>query len=276
MDFFLQPGMKQLPSFLQDTKHVLQLIEDINQKIENKEVSLTGVALVTLDVESMYNNMTEELAGGASKSFLEEGRQGSPEILKVKTDSILAALELCLANNYSSFNEKVYQQVGGVGTGIKLAPPYACLGMGKFEQEAFRQNNTLLEKVMLWKRFIDDVLMLFEGSRQECENFVNWLNSLCPGVIKFKFEFSAEMVEFLDLQIIIENGKFETNLFIKPSNLQLYLDFFSNHPEPCKEALVYGQAIRILERCSKPEWGEEHLDNLRIKLKSRNYPEELM
>ena len=67
------------------------------------------------------------------------------------------------------------------------------------------------------------------------DNFVQWLNSLLPGVIKFKHEFSTEMVEFLDLQIMVENKKLETNLFIKPSNQQLYLDFFSNHPKPCKE-----------------------------------------
>ena len=69
MDFFLQPGMKQLPSFIQDTKHVLQIIDEINQKIEKDEVSLDGVAMVTLDVESMYNNMTKDLAGGATKEF---------------------------------------------------------------------------------------------------------------------------------------------------------------------------------------------------------------
>ena len=268
--------MKELPSFLQDTKHVLQLVDEMNKKVETGEISLDGVALVTLDVEAMYNNMTDELAGGASKEFLEGGRNGSTEVLKVKTESILDALELCLKNNIFSFNEKVYQQTGGVGTGIKLAPPYACLGMGKFEQEAFKKDNCLLGKVQLWKRFIDDVLMLFKGSKEECENLVSWLNSLYPGVIKFKHEYSTEMVEFLDLKILLEGGKLETNLYIKPSNLQLYLDYFSNHPEPCKEGLVYGQAVRILERCSKPEWGEEHLKNLRSKLSERNYPEKLI
>ena len=113
--------------------------------------------------------------------------------------------------------------------------------------------------------------MLFKG----CEALVNLLNSLQPGVIQFKFDFSNELVEFLDLQIMIENGKLETNLYIKPTNLQLYLDFFSNHPEPCKEGVVYGQALRILERCSKTEDAEKHLDDLKSKLKPRNYPEEL-
>ena len=97
-----------------------------------------------------------------------------------------------------------------------------------------------------------------------------------PGVIKFKHEFSTKGVEFLDLRIILENGKIETNLFIKPSNLQLYLDYFSNHPQPCKEGLIYGQALRILESCSTTEWGDKHLKDLRKKLLDRNYPETLI
>ena len=118
--------------------------------------------------------------------------------------------------------------------------------------------------------------MLFRGSKQECVELVDWLNFLCPGVVKFKYEYSTKMVEFLDLQIFVENGRLETNLFIKPSNLQLYLDFFSNHPEPCKQGIIYGQALRFIERCSKIEDRDYHLDNLKTKLQQRNYPEKLI
>ena len=68
-----------------------------------------------------------------------------------------------------------------MGTGVKLAPPYACLGMGKFENVAFNSDFHLLDKIILWKRFIDDVLMLFRGSEKGCQDLVNWLNSLYPG-----------------------------------------------------------------------------------------------
>jgi hypothetical protein len=77
-------------------------------------------------------------------------------------------------------------------------------------------------------------------------------------------------------KIKIAKGKIHTDLFIKPTNLQLYLDFLSNHPEPCKEGIVYGQALRILERCSNPEDADRHLNDLKLKLKTRNYPEELI
>ena len=109
-----------------------------------------------------------------------------------------------------------------------------------------------------------------------CEQLLEWLNSLLPGVIKFKFEFSTDKIEFLDLEIFIQNGRIETNLYIKPTNLQQYLDYNYNHPESCKQGLVYGQALRIVERCSKSEDAETHLEKFKSKLKERNYPESVI
>ena len=126
VDHFLQPGMKALPSFLQDTKHTLAILEDINKKIDRGEMSLQGVAIVTLDVEAMYTNMTSELARVASSEFLHGGNTGAQAASEVAPQSILEALDLCLDNNLFTFNDRKYLQIGGVGTGVKLAPPYAC------------------------------------------------------------------------------------------------------------------------------------------------------
>ena len=194
----------------------------------------------------------------------------------MKPESVLKALDLCLESNVFSFNDKKYLQTGGVGTGVKLAPPYACLGMGKFEETAFSAGFHLVEDILLWKRFIDDILMLFRGSEQKCKELVEWLNSLYPGVVRFKYEFSTEKVEFLDLVIQKVNNKLETNLYIKPSNKQLYLDFQSNHPDHCKEGVIYGQALRVIERCSNTLDAENHLENLKDKLEKRNYPTKLI
>ena len=88
--------------------------------------------------------------------------------------------------------------------------------------------------------------------------------------------FKREKIEFLDLEVRVENGRLETNLYVKPSNLQLFLDYFSNHPQHCKEGIIFGQALRIIERCSKAEDLEKNLDSLAEKLKERNYPETLI
>ena len=90
--------MQKLGSFLQDTKHTLQVIEEINERIDKGEVNLDGVALVGLDVENMYNNMSLELGTGASKEFLEK-RQSIPSDGGdnfVSTQSLLSGNDLLM------------------------------------------------------------------------------------------------------------------------------------------------------------------------------------
>ena len=56
---------------MNDTKHALQLIEEINAKVERNETSLDGVGLATLDLGQMKNNMTEEVGYPACKGWKE-------------------------------------------------------------------------------------------------------------------------------------------------------------------------------------------------------------
>ena len=171
IDHFLQPGMKSLETFLQDTKHTLQIISQLNDKIENGELSLDGVNLVSLDVNKMYNNITEDLGKSACRQYLDSravvGTQ--TESCKVKTPTLMEGLDLCIKNNFFTYNGKIYRQIGGVGTGVKLAPPYACIAMGEYENQVFSSQNEMLKLIGIWKRFIDDIFILFKGSKEDCD-----------------------------------------------------------------------------------------------------------
>ena len=75
---------------------------------------------------------------------------------------------------------------------------------------------------------------------------------------------------------MIVNGRLETELYVKPTNLQLFLTYDSNHPSHCKDAIVYSQALRVIERCSLPNSAQPHLESLKGKFLHRRYPEELI
>ena len=99
---------------------MLQLIEGVNEKIDGGEFSLEGVGLVTLDLEKMYNNITDELGMGAARTYLDarisqSGENYLTQDPKVSTNSLMTGLEICLKNNYFKFNEKIYKQKGGDG-----------------------------------------------------------------------------------------------------------------------------------------------------------------
>ena len=102
---------------------------------------------------------------------------------------------------------------------MKLAPPFACLGVGKVEEEFFSSGHDLLDVILLWRRYIDDVFSLIKGTEEDCKRLVEFLNTLLPGVVKFTYNYSEQRIEFLDLEISIVDGRLETDLFIKPSNL---------------------------------------------------------
>ena len=104
--------------------------------------------------------------------------------------------------------------MSGHATGQKQAPSVACQGAGRVERRALSTPRQLVynthtgrilskEKndpifwsvrdILDWfKRYIDDVLSLFRGKLDKAKWFINILNSICPGVVEFTFEFSEK------------------------------------------------------------------------------------
>ena len=54
------------------------------------------------------------------------------------------------------------------------------------------------------------------------------------------------------------------------------LDWHSNHPAHTKMAIVYSQALVVYTTCSNSERAEFHLNNLRTKFISSNYPTDII
>ena len=63
----------------------------------------------------------------------------------------------------------------------------------------------------------------------------------------------------------------ETSLHIKPTNLQMFLDWNSNHSFYCKVAIIYSQALRVNMICSDPGDRQLFLESLQNKFIQSNY-----
>ena len=61
--------------------------------------------------------------------------------------------------------------------GMKMAVAFANTFMAKIEIEIVRQSNT---KSIFWKRFIDDVISMWNTSRDKIEDFLLKANSFPP------------------------------------------------------------------------------------------------
>ena len=91
--------------------------------------------------------------------------------------------------NNISFNIKHYLQKHVTAMGTSMAPSYANLYMGKFEQQAIDNS---LPKPFIWWRFIDDIFMIWTHGRECLKAFINYLNSI-HSIIKFTHEYSNSL-----------------------------------------------------------------------------------
>ena len=129
-----------------------------------------------------------------------------------------------------------------------------------------------------WLRYIDDFFSLFQGDSEKADWFVEKLNSLFPGRLRFTFEHEEVSLVFLDMKISINRDlkKLEVNKHIKPTNSQLYLNFKSCHAPHIFPSIVYSQALTAFKICSREEWRNLHFENLREKFLQQNYPSEMI
>ena len=75
-----------------------------------------------------------------------------------------------------------------------MAVAFASIFMAKIEKEILRQSSI---KPIFWKRFIDDVISVWDTSRNEIEEFLLKANNFHP-TIKFTAEISETETTFLD------------------------------------------------------------------------------
>ena len=255
VDHHLQPLVTKLPSYLKDTTHFLNKLNSIGQ-LPN------GVLLVTLDVASLYTNIPHNDGIQACSDFLD--KRVNPTI---KTSRLCDLIRMILANSTFTFNGQHYKQINGTAMGTKMAPSYANLFMGNFEQKALA---AATHSPLIWWRYIDDIFLLWTHGEEKLNDFITYLNNLHP-TIKFTSSFSYNEIPFLDVKVMLLNGRLETNLYVKPTDKHQYLLKSSCHPSHTKQSIPFSMALRLKRICSTDEFFNTRSDALTSHLIKRGY-----
>ena len=247
LDSFLKYQAQHCSSFIRDTKHFLQKIEEINKSILPK-----NSILVTMDVTSLYTNIDHEEGAQACYEKLEERSNKT-----IPSKTLKSLIMLVLKCTAFKFGSKIYEQVKGTCMGTPMAPNYANLFMDKFENEVIKEyaRKTGL-RPLVWFRYIDDVFFIWSHGSESLDDFIAFNQSFSKekgmrSQIRFEVNKSSNEVNFLDTKITIENGHLITNLYTKPTDAFLYLNTKSNHPKHIKTNIPKGQFIRVRRICSK-------------------------
>ena len=121
-----------------------------------------------------------------------------------------------------------------------------------------------------WWQYIDDIFIIWTEGEESLKDFINYLNS-AHGTIKFTSKWSYQEVEFLDVKVLNDSGKLETDVYIKPTYSHQYLHRVSCHPNSCKKGIPYAQALRLRRICSKETFFERRVRDLCSFLVERGY-----
>ena len=191
------------------------------------------------------------------------------------SDYLIKLLRIVMNCDIFTFNEEFWIQLFGTSMGTRVAPAYANIFMGRLENEMLRNCPAHLKQYLhTWKRFIDDILLIWTGSEQEFLEFFEFLNNFHP-TIKFdepQHNSEGNYCEFLDMKISIKDGKISTDLFRKETSKPTALLPSSAHPGHIIHNVVYSMAFRLLRICSSEEVFEKRLLELKKDfLIPRNY-----
>ena len=282
---FVQHNLKSLsnihPSYLQDSPDFLRSVES---EINDKNIISDGDILVTVDVSALYTNIPIQEGIEACKELLDKHSDN-----KDKNDFIIKLLELLLKNNIFEFDSMLYRQIIGTAMGMKPAPDYANIFMAKIDKSISEIADQNKDKFTLkfYKRFLDDIYILFNGSNKHLHEFLQMCNQINPH-IKFTITHSTPYnitpngeddcecealisIPFLDTQTTIKNNKIIVDLYRKECDRNMYLLPSSCHPSHVSSNIPFSLALRITRICSEIETRDQRLSELKELLLERDY-----
>lgn len=237
LDFVFQPHVKRLNSFIQNSEHFLSCLENT--------MCTENTLLVTLDVRSLYTNISTDKGLAAVRYYLEQDQSKDNH-----GPSVMTLLRNCLLRNDFMFGDKRFLQLQGTSMGASFAPSYANLFMGKMEETIYAL--TSFQNVSLWKRFIDDIFCTWESTIEDFQAFIKELNRLDER-IKFTVTISTTEVVFLDLVVFKKNGRLCTRVHRKNTDFPGLLHRHSFHPKSTFAGIVKSQILRFARRCTYKE-----------------------
>ena len=187
-----------------------------------------------MDVTSLYTNIPQEEGINIECTAYENFYRDGPPIPK---RSLKKALKLILQENYFQFNERDYLQTQGTAMGTIMAVAFANIFMAEIETQIVDKS---AHKPLVWKRYIDDIISLWQTNRGTVDQFIKQTNKHHP-TIKFTAEISCTETTFLDT-VIYKGIRFNRVNSRHENALQTYRDipvhvFHILSPSRSKEGL---------------------------------------
>ena len=121
-----------------------------------------------------------------------------------------------------------------------------------------------IEAIWFWKRFIDDCIGVWRGTKRAFYAFIRQLNEQ---TMKYGIKFPIGEVQFgksvhmLDLGVYLDDeNRIHYKGYVKPTDAKRYLNPTSFHPEAVFNSIPFSQMLHVLRNNSKEEIKSIELD----------------
>jgi hypothetical protein len=256
--------------------------------------------LTTADVAALYPSIRLDRGMAALRWFM-DNHTSFNQTLK---DLCLRLANFVLTNNYVQCKElggDIYHQHIGTAMGTSFSVVYAVIFMIHLESPIL-EDPRFRSFIQLYKRFIDDIFLIWTGSATTLCEFRRALGS-ADDTIKLDwggYESQAEALdhtvveakrhdraEFLDLDICVERSRPATRTGIgswyltfrpyrKPGNAHAYIPFTSFHARHTFRGWVLAELLRLLTHSSTVDIWQEEGEFFYHCLCSRGYPRDFL
>jgi hypothetical protein len=248
-------------------EHTLRDSLSLIRQLESTPISpAQDIILTSADVVALYPSINIEDGMNALQWFMAE-HTSIPLNLQQK---YLKLARFVLENNYvecegiaGAFLQKV-----GTAMGTSFSVTYATIFMIWLETPII---NEFRVHIMLYKRYIDDILLIWLGSSAELCRFrarfgtandhikLEWQGTPSSVDATDPARFNRHQhrkVDFLDLDIQVVtcsgSSEFAFRLYRKPGNAYAYLPYGSYHARHVFRGLLKAELLRLLTHSSNP------------------------
>ena len=127
------------------------------------------IIFITMDFESLYINIPISEAINAVKDLFYQ--------FPIPQGDLLLALLIAILNlNLMEFNGEYYLQLEGLGMGTSLAVVFLANIFVGIKEKDF--GILLQQEILLYRRLIDDILVLWNGNMESAFAFVDEVNNM--------------------------------------------------------------------------------------------------
>ena len=261
---------KQIKPFLSDNYSVSSssaFVEEI-QKIKPQPSDV----IVSFDIKSLYTNVPlKEVVDDIAKTVYSDSKISNPFADSKITQNVFRNMLKVCSESIFLYNETVYKQCDGVAMGSPLAPLLANWFVCKLENKILTDPHHVAYRPTIYKRYVDDIFAVFESSEAR-DLFFNALNDAHHN-LTFTMETTKDSLPFLDVSITIKKGKYNTQVYRKPTNTGILMSYDCVAPTKWKRSLVKCMLLRAYRVSSEADYFSSEVDKIKDSLKKNGYPD---